>query len=310
MPHQSGARGGSPMSRRSKHASSWNNYLFVLPALLFIVVFIGFPLVYNLMLSFQNVSVYNLNGKHDFIGLSNYYKSLEDPVFYISLKNSAVFTVLSLIFQFTIGFALALFFNRKFPGRNLFRSLMLLAWMLPVVISGTVFQWMMSGDYGIINYFMQSLGLIDKPINWLSEGRTALLGTIVANIWIGIPFNMIILLSGLQGLPEHLYEAAKLDGANRLVQFRNITLPLMKPTILVLLILGIINTFKVFDLIFVMTAGGPVTSSTVLPIYAYQLSFSTYEFSQGASVSMIMFIILTLISIAYLRMSGKEEVHA
>lgn len=296
------------ISRRAKWFSSWNSYLFVVPALVFMVVFIGFPLFYNLMLSFQNVNVYNLSGQHDFIGLSNYIKSLKDPVFYTALQNSAVFTVLSIFFQFTIGFALALFFNLKFPGRNLFRSLMLLAWMLPVVISGTVFQWMLSGDYGVVNYFLQALGIIDQPVNWLSESGTALLGTIVANVWIGIPFNMIILLSGLQGLPEHLYEAAKLDGANRLVQFRHITLPLMRPTILVLLILGIINTFKVFDLIFIMTAGGPVTASTVLPIYAYQLSFTTLEFSQGAAVSMIMFLILIVISIVYLRMSSKEEV--
>ncbi|RRJ66832.1 sugar ABC transporter permease [Paenibacillus oralis] len=299
---------GGEISRGAKWFSSWNNYLFVVPALVFMVVFIGFPLFYNLMLSFQNVNVYNLSGQHDFIGLSNYIKSLKDPVFYAALQNSAVFTVLSIFFQFTIGFALALFFNLKFPGRNLFRSLMLLAWMLPVVISGTVFQWMLSGDYGVVNYFLQALGIIDQPVNWLSESNTALLGTVVANIWIGIPFNMIILLSGLQGLPEHLYEAAKLDGANRLVQFRHITLPLMRPTILVLLILGIINTFKVFDLIFIMTAGGPITASTVLPIYAYQLSFTTLEFSQGASVSMIMFLILIVISIVYLRMSSKEEV--
>ncbi|MFD3257844.1 carbohydrate ABC transporter permease [Paenibacillus lentus] len=309
MSHKSAVNGNGEQSRRAKWFSSWNNYLFVVPALIFMIVFIGFPLLYNLMLSFQNVNVYNLSGKHDFIGLSNYMKSLKDPVFYTALQNSAVFTVLSIFFQFTIGFALALFFNQKFPGRNLFRSLMLLAWMLPVVISGTIFQWMMSGDFGVINYFLQALGIIDQPINWLSEGSTALLSTVVANIWIGIPFNMIILLSGLQGLPEHLYEAAKLDGANRLVQFRHITLPLMRPTILVLMILGIINTFKVFDLIFIMTAGGPVTSSTVLPIYAYQLSFTTLEFSQGASVSMIMFLILIVISIGYLRMSSKEEVH-
>ncbi|MCA1293473.1 sugar ABC transporter permease [Paenibacillus sp. alder61] len=309
MSHKSGANGSYALSRRAKWFSSWNNYLFVLPALVFMVIFIGFPLIYNLLLSFQNVNVYNLSGEHDFVGFSNYIKSLKDPVFYTALQNSAVFTVVSIFFQFTIGFALALFFNLKFPGRNLFRSLMLLAWMMPVVISGTVFQWMMSGDFGVINYFLQTLGIIDRPINWLSEGSTALLGTVVANIWIGIPFNMIILLSGLQGLPDHLYEAAKLDGANRLVQFRHITLPLMRPTILVLLILGIINTFKVFDLIFIMTQGGPVTSSTVLPIYAYQLSFTTLEFSQGASVSMIMFLILVVISIVYLRMSSKEEVH-
>lgn len=295
--------------RGGKWFSTWNNYLFVLPALVFMAVFIIYPILYNLVLSFQDVNVYNLKGEHHFIGLSNYIKSLKDEVFYISTKNSIVFTIVSIFFQFAIGFALALFFNMKFPGRNLFRSLMLLAWMLPVVITGTVFQWMMSGDYGVINYFLQALGIIDKPINWLSEGSTALLGTIVANIWTGIPFNMIILLSGLQTLPTQLYEAAKLDGANRFLQFRHITLPLMRPTILVLLMLGIIYTFKVFDLIFIMTAGGPVTSSTVLPIYAYQLSFTTFEFSQGAAVSMIMFVLLILVAVVYLRMSNKEEVH-
>lgn len=119
---------------------------------------------------------------------------------------------------------------------------------------------------------------------------------------------MIILLSGLQELPEQLYEAAKLDGAGRLSQFRHITLPLMKPTILVLLMLGIIYTFKVFEIIFIMTAGGPIHASTVLPIYAYQVSFTTYEFSQGAAVSMIMVLILTILAVIYLRMMNKEEI--
>lgn len=299
----------SQLTRGAKWFSSWNSYLFVLPALVFMAVFVIFPIAYNVTLSFQDVNVYNLKGEHHFIGLSNYIKAFKDPVFYISMKNSVVFTVLSIFFQFAIGFGLALFFNMKFPGRNLFRSLMLLSWMLPVVITGTIFQWMFSGDYGVINYFLQSLGLISKPISWLSDANTALLGTIVANIWTGIPFNMIILLSGLQTLPTHLYEAAKLDGANRFLQFRHITLPLLRPTILVLFMLGIIYTFKVFDLVFIMTAGGPVTASTVLPIYAYQLSFTTFEFSQGAAVSMIMFLMLIVIAIVYLRMSNKEEVH-
>lgn len=300
---------GSKINRGGIRFSDWNNYLFLVPALVFMAIFIVYPIFYNAVLSFKDVNVYNLNGEQNFVGFDNYIKTFKDQVFYIATKNSVIFTVVSIFFQFVIGFALALFFNTKFPGRNLFRSLMLLAWMLPVVITGTVFQWMMSGDYGVINYFLESIGLIDKPINWLSEGNTALLGTIIANIWIGIPFNMIILLSGLQTLPEQLYEAAKLDGANRLLQFKHITLPLMRPTILVLLMLGIINTFKVFDLIFIMTAGGPVTSSTVLPIYAYQTSFSMFDFSHGASVSMIMFVLLILVAIVYMRMSNKEEAH-
>ncbi|MFC5702673.1 carbohydrate ABC transporter permease [Cohnella faecalis] len=301
--------GNYKANRGGKRFSEWNSYLFLLPALAFMAVFILYPILYNAVLSFKDVNVYNLNGEQHFVGFSNYVKTFKDEVFYIATQNSVIFTIISIFFQFTIGFALALFFNMKFPGRSLFRSLMLLAWMLPVVITGTVFQWMMSGDYGVINYFLQSLGLIDKPVNWLSEGNTALLGTIFANVWIGIPFNMIILLSGLQSLPLQLYEAARLDGANRWLQFRHVTLPLMRPTILVLLMLGIINTFKVFDLIYIMTAGGPVTSSTVLPIYAYQLSFTMFEFSQGAAVSMIMFVLLILVAIVYLRMSNKEEVH-
>lgn len=291
----------------SKLFSTWTNYIFILPIILFMLVFVLFPIVYNITLSLQDVNVYNFKKEHHFAEFENYTNTFKDPVFYTALRNSLVFTVLSLVFQFGIGFALALFFNRKFPGRNLMRSLMLLAWMLPVVITASVFQWMLNGDYGVVNYVLQLLGFINEPHSWLSDNGTSLLSTIIANIWIGIPFNMIILLTGLQGMPEQLYEAARLDGASRLKQFRHITLPLMKPTILILLMLGIINTFKVFDLIFIMTAGGPVNSSNVLPIYAYQLSFLKFEFSQGAAVSMIMFIILIVLAVFYLRMTSKEE---
>lgn len=291
----------------SKLFSTWTNYIFILPIILFMLVFVLFPIVYNITLSLQDVNVYNFKKEHHFAEFENYTNTFKDPVFYTALRNSLVFTVLSLVFQFGIGFALALFFNRKFPGRNLMRSLMLLAWMLPVVITASIFQWMLNGDYGVVNYVLQLLGFINEPHSWLSDNGTSLLSTIIANIWIGIPFNMIILLTGLQGMPEQLYEAARLDGASRLKQFRHITLPLMKPTILILLMLGIINTFKVFDLIFIMTAGGPVNSSNVLPIYAYQLSFLKFEFSQGAAVSMIMFIILIVLAVFYLRMTSKEE---
>lgn len=299
----------TPVKRSSRSFSSWNNYLFVLPIVLFMLVFVLFPIVYNITLSLQDVNVYNFKKEHHFVGFENYVSTFKDPVFYTALRNSIVFTVFSLAFQFGIGFALALFFNRRFPGRNLMRSLMLLAWMLPMVITASVFQWMLNGDYGVVNFILQSLGIIDQPYSWLSNQSTSLLSTIIANIWVGIPFNMIILLTGLQGMPEQLYEAAKLDGAGKLKQFRHITLPLMRPTILILIMLGIINTFKVFDIIFIMTAGGPVNSSNVLPIYSYQMSFTKFEFSQGASVSMIMFIILILIAMIYLRMTSKEEAH-
>jgi multiple sugar transport system permease protein len=231
----------------SKIASKWSTYLFVLPSLLFILFFMIFPIGYNLLISFQNVTIMNLAGEHQFVGLANYIKVFKDEAFAVSMKNSVLFTALCILCQFIIGFALALFFNQKFPGRDVMRSLMLLAWMMPIVITATLFKWMLSNDYGIINYVLLTIGIIHQPIHWLTESSSSLLGTIIGNIWVGIPFNMIILLSALQSLPDHLYEAAKIDGASRMRQFYHIILPLMKPTILILLMLGIIYTFKVFD---------------------------------------------------------------
>jgi multiple sugar transport system permease protein len=292
--------------RRSKLGG---NYWFVLPGVSFMVCFLIFPILYNLFISFQNVTLMNLKGEHDFVGWSNYAVMFKDELFRTSFQNSAIFTAGSIAAQFCIGFALALFFNRSFPGRDVMRSLMLLAWMMPIVITATLFKWMFSGDHGIFNHILQTAGLLDKPKFWLSEDNTALLGTVIANIWVGIPFNMVILLSGLQSLPEHLYEAARIDGASRLRQFTNITLPLLRPTILVLIMLGIIYTFKVFDLIYIMTAGGPVNATTVFPLYAYRLAFTNFEFSQGATVASFMFFVLMALASVYLWLVRKEEKH-
>jgi len=291
----------------AKGLSSWTSYFFVIPSLIFISLFMLFPIAYNLIISFQNVTIMNLTGEREFVGLLNYINIFKDINFTVSLKNSFVFTAACLLLQFIIGFAFALFYNQKFPGRDLMRSLMLLAWMLPIVITATLFKWMLSNDYGIINYVLLSTGIIDQPILWLTEADTSLLSTVIGNVWIGIPFNMIILLSALQSLPEDLYEAAKIDGASRFQRFIHITIPLLKPTILILLMLGIVYTFKVFDLIFIMTAGGPVNSSTVLPLYAYQLAFQQFEFSMGAAVATVMFVILSVFASIYLWMIRKEE---
>jgi len=291
----------------SKFINKWSGYFFILPGLLFMIFFLVFPIFYNFLLSFQNVTLLNLNGEHAFVGFANYVTIVSDGTFAVSFQNSVIFTFLCIVFQFCIGFALALYFNRKFPGRDFMRSILLLAWMLPTVITATLFKWMMAGDYGVVNYFLQSLGILDKPIYWLTEAKTALYGTIIANIWIGVPFNMVILLAGLQSLPEHLYEAAKIDGAGRFRQFVNITLPLLRPTILILLMLGIIYTFKVFDLVLIMTGGGPVNASTLLPIYAYKLAFTQYDLSLGATVASIMFMILVAIAMVYLWFMRKEE---
>lgn len=295
------------MVTSSKRMSHLREHLFVLPGVVFILIFMVFPILYNLYLSFHNVTLMNFKGTHSFIGFQNFATVFRDPLLPIAVKNTFLFATVSVIAKFTIGFVLALFFNREFPGRNAIRSLSLIAYMMPTIITSTIFIFLFSGDYGWINYILRSLGLIQEPILWLGDARTSLLSLILVNVWVSVPFNMVVLLSGLQTLPEHLYEAARIDGANRLKQFAHITLPLLRPTILILLMLNVIYTFKVFDTVYIMTGGGPVNSSTVLPYYAYKLSFITYEFSLGSTVSVIMFGILVVFAAVYLAFIRKEE---
>ena len=286
-------------------------YLFLLPALAYISLTMLYPVAYNLRTSLEDVNVRTfLSGNAPFIGLDNYRTVIDDPAFRHAIGISLLFTAGSLVFQFTLGFALALFFNQPFPGNGTIRALFLLAWLLPTVVSGSVFRWMLDGDFGVINYALRELSLIDRPRYWLIDPDTALAGTILANIWVGIPFNMVLLLAGLQSIPTTLYEAASVDGATAWQRFRTLTLPLMRPVSLSVLLLGIIYTFKVFDLIYVMTAGGPVDATTVLPIYAYQLTFRFFRFGEGAAAATLLLVGLVGIAIAYLWWSRREEVAA
>ncbi len=294
---------GTPRMRRL------GNYLFLAPAVLFIALTMLYPVYTNLRMSLHDVNVRTfLSGDQPFVGFDNYRTLLADPVFRKALGLSFLFTGGSLVVQFTLGFALALFFNRPFPGNGTLRALLLLAWLLPTVVSGSLFRWMLDGDYGVLNFALLRLGLIDESRYWLIDPSTALLGTVLANIWVGIPFNMTLLLAGLQGIPTTLYEAASVDGATARQRFRSLTLPLMRPVALSVLLLGLIYTFKVFDLIYVMTGGGPVDATTVLPIYTYQLTFEFFRFGQGATAATLLLIGLVGVALAYLWLSRREEV--
>ena len=298
-----------PAPRR--RAVRWRNlgdYLFLLPAVLYITATMLFPVAYNIRMSLEDVNIQTfLSGNAPFVGLDNYRTVIDDPAFQHAIGTSILFTSASLVVQFTLGFALALFFNRPFPGSGIIRALFLLAWLLPTVVSGSVFRWMLDGDFGVINYALRELSLIDRPQHWLINPNSALAGTILANIWVGIPFNMVLLLAGLQSIPQTLYEAASVDGAGAWHRFRSLTLPLMRPVSLSVLLLGIIYTFKVFDLIYVMTAGGPVNATTVLPIYTYQLTFQFFRFGQGAAAATLMLVGLIGVAIAYLWWTRREE---
>lgn len=296
---------------RAKRLRGAGHYLFLAPAVAFVALTMLYPVSTNLRLSLHDVNVGTfLAGDQPFVGLANYRALLADPGFRRAAGLSATFTAASLLFQFTLGFALAIFFNRPFPGNGLLRALLLLAWMLPTVVSGSLFRWQLDGDFGVINFALQRLGLLETSRYWLIEPGTALLGTIVANIWVGIPFNMVLLLAGLQNIPLDLYEAASIDGADARQRFAAITLPLMRPVALSVLLLGLIYTFKVFDLIYVMTGGGPVDASTVLPIYAFQLTFQFFRFGQGAAAATVLLLALLPVAALYLWVSRREEVRS
>jgi multiple sugar transport system permease protein len=289
----------------------WNSitdYLFVVPTLVFIIGFMIYPVIYNMSLSMTDLNVMNFRSGGSWVGVENYRALLSDATFRAAFGNTLVFVLACLACQFTIGFALAILFNNKFPGSNTMRAILMISWMLPKVVVGTLFQWILNGDFGLLNQLLKSLGLISKNILWLSNPDLALWGVILANVWIGIPFNMIILIGGLQTLSEEIFEAARIDGAGAWDTFTRITLPLMRPTIMILLILGFIYTSKVFDLIHVMTQGGPLNSTQILPYYSYILSFQQLNFGKGSAVSGVIFLFLIIVSVAYLRESQKEEV--
>ena len=240
-------------------------YLFVLPAAVYMVLLVGYPIISNFILSFQDVTVMTLNkANKPFVGFRNYQMLLGDGVLQPSIVNTFVFTISCIVLQFIIGFALALYFNRDFSFAKPIRGLLMIPWMIPMTVTGLMFKFMFSSNVGIVNQFLQVCGIIDQPIEWLLQPRLAMFSLIFANTWIGIPFNMILISTGLTTIPADLIEAASIDGANRRQSFLHVTLPMLKPVIASVLLLGFIYTFKVFDLVFVMTNGGPVNSTHLL----------------------------------------------
>ncbi|MGB8454930.1 MAG: sugar ABC transporter permease [Anaerocolumna sp.] len=284
-------------------------YGFVLPAVIYMLVFIGYPIVYNWIITFQDVTATTLGSAvRDFVGLDNFKTVFADPTFSRAVANTFFYTICCLIIQFSLGFLFALFFSQKFTLSQPIRGFIVISWMLPVTVTALVFKFMFAESNGIINTILLNLHLIKAPIGWLIQGKTAMWGLIIANSWVGIPFNMLLLTTGLNNIPEEVYEAAAIDGAGVWHRFFKIVLPLLKPTIMSVLVLGFVYTFKVFDLVYVMTGGGPVDSTEVMSTYSYKLSFRLFHFDQGAAVANVLFICLFLIALLYLKTISKDEV--
>jgi multiple sugar transport system permease protein len=282
-------------------------WLFLAPALAYIGLFFLFPVIRNVVMGSQDFTAASFyTGEAPFVGLDNYREILGASTFWPTLANTLLFTVGSIVGQFSIGLALAVFFKQRFPLSTTLRSLLLLPWLLPVIVATALWRSLMDQDSGALNLALQGLGIIDQPVPWLTSTSVALISVIIVNIWIGIPFNVTILYGGLQDIPGELYEASSMDGAGRWRTFASMTLPLLKTTITVVVLLGVIYTLRSLDIILGLTGGGPANSSQTLPTLSYFQSFRQFEFGLGAAVSNVLIVISFLFAALYLRASRRS----
>jgi multiple sugar transport system permease protein len=283
--------------------------LLVLVGLTFLLVFAGLPLLYNVLMSFQQVDMFTLGVLfRPWAGFDNYIAVVNQPEFWLVMRNTVVFVVASIGVQFILGFALAVFFSQNFPGSSIIRGLFLVSWVMPALAVGAIWSWILAADFGVLNFILKSLGVIEENIFWKSDPNFSLWAVIIANIWLGLAFNMLLLSVGLAAIPRDLYEAAHIDGANAWQRFWWVTVPMMRSTIGAVLALGLIYTLQQFDLFPPLTEGGPANSSMVAQVWAWQQSFRLYDFARGATISVMMVVFVLLAAALYVR-STRQEVH-
>ncbi|RQX16933.1 ABC transporter permease [Micromonospora ureilytica] len=297
-----------PPPSRSRRPNRWLAWGFLAPVTIYLVAFYAYPLYRNVELSLREYTVRSfVQGGAPFAGLDNYRTVLTDPAFGPTLTHTVVFTAASLAFQFTIGMALALFFYKHFPLSRTLRALFLVPWLLPLIVSASTWSWLLNSDSGLVNSALGVVGI--DPVNWLTSPGWSLTSVIIANIWIGIPFNLVVLYSGLQAIPTEMYEASALDGATGWQRFWGITFPLLRPVSLITLLLGLIYTLKVFDIIWIMTKGGPTSSSATLATWSYRLGFGNLlpEFGPGAAIGNLLIVLALVAGLVYIRIERRQQ---
>ncbi|MEU6475229.1 sugar ABC transporter permease [Streptomyces massasporeus] len=294
-------------ARRRPASPQWAAWGFLAPVTLYLALFYAYPLYRNLDLSLRDYTVRSfVQGNAPFTGIENYRTVLDDPTFAPALLHTVLFTAVCLVFQYAIGLALAVFFTQHFRLSATLRALFLVPWLLPLIVSASTWSWMLNSESGVVNAALHALGV--APVNWLTSPSWSLTSVIIANIWIGVPFNLVVLYSGLQSIPASLYEAAALDGANAWQRFRRITFPLLRPVSAITLLLGLIYTLKVFDIIWIMTKGGPADSSTTFATWSYQLGFGNLlpAFGPGAAVGNLLVVAALVFGLIYVKVQRKQ----
>lgn len=268
-----------------------SRYALVSPMLLYAAGIALVPIFFTLWLSFRRqLPIFDIS---EFVGLDNYRFLVEDPRFWSALGNTAYFVIVAVGLELALGLAFALLLHRSFPGRGVARALVLVPWAVPTVVAARFWEWILNSDFGVLNY------LLGTRINWLGDPFWAMHAAIAADVWKSTPFVVLLLLAGLQVIPEDLYRAARIDGANAWQLFRHVTLPLLKPVIFLVLLFRSMDAARVFDLIFVLTGGGPANETETLVVYSYKLMYRTLQFGYGSAVAVATFACIFAMSMLY-----------
>jgi multiple sugar transport system permease protein len=289
---------------RTLEDERWLALVLLLPTLVLLGLFIAYPFVKGVELSVTDTKV-GVPGS--FVGLSNFAALANDSIFRTAVWNTCVYTVVTTVFKLALGLWLALLLNRHFRGKALTRAFILLPFIIPTVLSTFAWKWMFDPTFSVINWSLFRLGLIHGRINWLGEPGLALISVIIVNVWRGVPFYAISLLAGLQTISPELHEAAAIDGARAWHRFWHVTWPLLLPVTMVVVLFSVIQTFSDFQLVYVLTGGGPANSTQLFATYAYQIGVGTGLLSQGAAISLAMFPVLLLVVIVQLLYIRRVE---
>lgn len=300
--------GATTVKTQSGRRIPWTGYLYVLPLLLWLAGTILYPLISAVALSVQDIKVIGTQGK--FVGLENYARLIGNDNFWEALGRSVLWVVGNALAQTLAAFGAALLLNQRFRGRGLARIWIILSWIVPAVVVVIIWRWLLSSS-GVVNYLLMALGLTAEPIGFFSARTTAMISVALINAWRWFPFMAVTLLAALQSIPRELYEAAEVDGATAWRRFWSLTFPLLQPVLFVLGLVGTLMSFNVFDVIWLLTGGGPSNATTTLPVLIYDTAFTKYRLSQAAAISVVAGLLLLIFAALFIRfMAPKQEERA
>lgn len=277
------------------------------PSLVLIFALAIYPLLYTIFISFTELNM--MTGETQYKGVENYIQAFTSGEFWNSIWVTLLFTLLSLLIQLPLGVLVALLLNQEFKGRWLLRSVVLIPWAVPTLVNSTLWNWIFNTQYGAANRILMQFNLISEPIIWFDSPMKAMGVIVFADTWRMLPLYVLMMLASLQTIPQAQIEAAVLDGAGAFSRFRNVILPLIKPMLLVVLVIRTMQALKVFDIIYMLTHGGPANGTMVISYYIYNQSFGFMHFSYGAALAIVVAVISTIITVVYVRILRTDDIY-